>query len=398
MPDDPIAEIRALGLPPPNYDEGNLSEAPPPLSLRGTPADARQEWLARFEAEIYGSSPPLPTSIAIERLPIPAERVQRIVIRLGLAGGTFTVDAALWLPPNSVGPAPVIVGLDFKGPIGILIGEAFPLDLEARMPPVFEGDGRLTEALRGTSAYRWPIDVITGAGFAALVSCYGSWCPDDPGLFERRGLYPLIGAHLRGARPGAIALWGWAISRLIDVAALVPELDAGAVAVAGHSRLGKAALWAAAQDTRIASALINNSGAMGASLSAHNYGETRQHVEGRFPHWLSPDARSTAEPLDQHHLLASVAPRQLYVASASEDLWADPKGEYIALQAAAPAWPGTELPPIAGVFGPGAEVARGALAWHLRPGPHDIRPYDWHRYLRHLRKLEAFGARPEGIP
>jgi hypothetical protein len=391
MPDDPIAEIRALGLPPPNYDERNLSESPPPLALRGTPPDARQEWLARFEAEIYGSNPPPPTSIAIERQPIPGERVERIVIRLGLAGGTFTVDAALWLPPNLVGPVPVIIGLDFDGPIGILTGEAFPLDLEARLPPVFEGDGRLTEALRGTSAYRWPVDLITGAGFAMLVSCYGSWCPDDPTLFESRGLYPLIGAHLRGARPGAIALWGWAISRLIDVAALIPELDIGAVAVAGHSRLGKAALWAAAQDTRIASALINNSGAMGASLSARNYGETRQHVEGRFPHWLSPDARSTAAPLDQHQLLASIAPRQLYVTSASEDLWADPKGEYIALQAAAPAWPGAGLPPVADVFAPGAEVASGALAWHLRPGPHDIRPYDWHRYLQHLRKLEPFG-------
>lgn len=390
MPDDPIGEIRALGLPPPNYDERNISESPPPLPIRGTVAEARQEWLARFATEVYGTSPPPPATIEIERQPIPAERVERIVIRLGLASGTFTVDAALWLPPAATGPVPVIAGLDFQGPIGILTGEAFPLDLEARMPPVFEGDGGLTEALRGTSAHRWPVDLLTGAGFGVLVSCYGSWVPDDPALFESRGLYPLIGESARGARPGAIALWGWAISRLVDVAGLIPELDAGAVAVAGHSRLGKAALWAAANDTRIASALINNSGAMGASLSARNYGETRQHVEGRFPHWLSPDANPGAESLDQHQLLASVAPRQLHVASASEDLWADPKGEYIALQGAAPAWPGAELPPVAGIFAPGAEVTSGALGWHLRPGPHDIRPYDWHRYLRHLRKLEVF--------
>jgi hypothetical protein len=390
MPDDPIAEIRALGLPPPNYDEGNLSEAPPSLAIPGSLAEAREEWLSRFANEIYGTNPPAPVSLTIERKPIPAERVERIVIRLGLAGGTFTVDAALWLPTNRSEPVPVIVGLDFKGPIGILTGDSFPLDLEARMPPVFEGDGRLTDALRGTSAHRWPIDLLTGAGFAVLVSCYGSWCPDDPALFASRGLYPLIGANVRGARPGAIALWGWSISRLIDVAALIPELDPAAVAVAGHSRLGKAALSAAAHDTRIASVLINNSGAMGASLSSRDYGETRRHVEGRFPHWLSPDARPSAEPLDQHQLLASIAPRQLYVSSASEDLWADPKGEYIALQAAAPAWLGTELPPVAQVFVPGAEVASGTLAWHLRPGPHDIRPYDWHRYILHLRRLDTF--------
>jgi hypothetical protein len=188
----------------------------------------------------------------------------------------------------------------------------------------------------------------------------------------------------------AIALWAWAISRLVDVAGKIPEIDGGAVAVAGHSRLGKAALLAAANDERIASAFINNSGSMGASLSSRNFGETRQHVEGRFPHWLSPDAAVGVEPLDQHQLLAALAPRQLYVASASEDLWADPKGEYISLQAAAPAWADAELPAVAEVFTPAREVASGPLAWHLRPGPHEIRPYDWHRYLRHLRKLPRF--------
>jgi hypothetical protein len=395
MPDDPIGEIYALGLPPPNYDEGNLSIDPPLLAREegGIDASARQEWLSRFASEVYGTCPPPPDSLEIERRPIRAEPVERVIIRLRLAGGTFVVDAGLWLPADTSGPVPVILGLDFKGPIGILTGEGFPLDREARMPPVFEGEGLLTDALRGTSAHRWPVDLLIGAGFAVLVSCYGSWVPDDPALFETRGLYPLIGSSIRGARPGAIALWGWAISRLVDVAGLIPEIDPGAVAVAGHSRLGKAALWAAANDERIGSALINNSGAMGASLSSRNYGETRQHVEGRFPHWLSPDARAGAEPLDQHQLLASVAPRQLYVASASEDLWADPKGEYIALQAAAPAWPDVDLPGVDSIFAPGREVASGALAWHLRPGPHDIRPYDWHRYLRHLQELPGFASR-----
>ena len=391
MPDDPIGEIRALGLPPPNYDERNLSTAPPALVRPGRVIDAttRREWLSRFAGEVYGTIPPSPESIKIERQPLPSERVERIIIRLRLGAGTFTVDAGLWLPPAAASPAPVIVGLDFKGPIGILSGEGFPLDPEARVAPVFEGDGRLTNALRGTSIHRCPVDLLTGAGYAVLVSCYGSWAPDDPALFETRGLYPLIGSSVRSARPGALALWAWAISRLADVAALIPQIDASAVAVAGHSRLGKAALLAAATDERIGSALINNSGAMGASLSSRNYGETRQHVEGRFPHWLSPDARTTVEPLDQHQLLACVAPRQLYVASASDDLWADPKGEYIALQAAAPAWRNSDLPPLDEVFAAG-EVASGALAWHLRPGPHDLRPYDWHRYLRHLRRLPRF--------
>lgn len=395
MPDDPIGEIKALGLPPPNYDEGNLSVAPPPLVRAGRALDAtvRPEWLDRFATEIYGSNPPAPEAFEFDRLPVSGERAERIVIRLRLPDGVFEVDAGLWLPQDVSTPVPVILGLDFKGPIGILPGDGFPLDLEARLPPVFEGDGRLTEALRGSAMHRWPVDLLTGAGCAVLVSCYGSWVPDDPSLFETRGLSPRIGSSMRGARPGAIALWAWAISRLIDVVEQLPELDSRAVAVAGHSRLGKAALWAAANDERIGSALINNSGSMGASLSARNYGETRQHLEGRFPHWLSPDAVPGAEPLDQHQLLAAIAPRQLYVTSASEDLWADPKGEYIALQAAAPAWGGIEFPPVDSIFSPGAEVVDGPLAWHLRPGPHEIRPYDWQRYLKHLRKLPGFATK-----
>ena len=396
MADDPIGEIRALGLPGPNYDEGNLSEVPPALYAMGESADpalARSHWLARFADEIYGTTPAPPLAVEIERRPVTGERAERVVLRLKLEVGTFVVDAGLWLPSDRSNPAPVILGLDFKGPIGVLSGEGFPLDHEARLPPVFEGDGLLTDAQRGASAHRWPVALLTDAGFAVLISCYGSWVPDDPSLYTVRGLYPLIGQSIRSARPGAITLWGWAICRLVDVAALIPEVDSRRVAVAGHSRLGKAALWAAAHDERIGSALINNSGAMGASLSGRDYGETRQHVEGRFPHWLSPDAKPGEAPLDQHQLLAAVAPRQLYVASASEDLWADPKGEYIALQAAAPAWTGTELPPVRDVYAPGAEVRRGALAWHLRPGPHDIRPYDWHRYLRHITTLPGFAGR-----
>lgn len=400
MPDDPIAEIRALGLPPPNYDEGNLSVAPPALVPAGglIDAGARRAWLDRFAHEVYGTIPPAPDSVAIERQPLPGERAERIIIRLELPGGCFTVDAALWLPQTAGARVPVILGLDFKGPIGILTGESFPLDVEARVAN-FEGDGRITDAQRGTSTHRWPVDLLTGAGCAVLVSCYGSWVPDDPALFESRGLYPLVGSAIRAARPGAIALWAWSISRLVDVARQIPEIDGDAVAVAGHSRLGKAALLAAANDERIASAFINNSGSMGASLSSRNFGETRQHVEGRFPHWLSRDASAGVEPLDQHQLLAALAPRQLYVASASEDLWADPKGEYISLQAAAPAWGDTGLPPAAEVFTPGSEVTSGPLAWHLRPGPHEIRPYDWHRYLRHLCKLPRFvvGGAPRRI-
>ena len=159
----------------------------------------------------------------------------------------------------------------------------------------------------------------------------------------------------------------------------------------GHSRLGKAALWAGAQDQRFAFVISNNSGCGGAALNKRIFGETvgviSGHYKGRgFPHWFTARFETFSEhedklPLDSHYLLALAAPRPLYVASASEDSWADPVGEFLGAVHADPVYHVMGLPGLGTKEYPPLSKSVGTtVGYHVRPGVHDILLEDWKNY------------------
>jgi hypothetical protein len=254
---------------------------------------------------------------------------------------------------------------------------------------------RATEQSRGARMSRWPIDQIIARGYGLACAYYGDFDPDfDDGF--KNGVHGIVpGTTVHGDKAwGAIGAWAWGLSRILDFLEVQSWVDKERVIAIGHSRLGKAALWAGAQDQRFAAVISNNSGCGGAALFRRMFGETAKAINTNFPHWFSTQFKSYNDreenlPVDQHQLLALIAPRPIYVASASEDPWADPKGEFLALRHTGwvfSMYGKQTIPDDARFPSPGGAIHSELQGYHLREGAHDLTGFDWKHYIDFLDK------------
>lgn len=352
----------------------------PEMDVKNWKVEGRAKTLEVFSNEVYGKVPAgkVTSEWALDRESVILEgKVSRREYVL-ILGGQLKVRALAYIPVTEK-KVPAFLGLNFRG------NHAVETD---------EWITKSNEEERGQASGRWPVKMITEAGFALITIHRADFDPDEDDGFQN-GVHALFDAGRTADSWGTIAGWAWGLSRVLDHLSEVSEIDETKVAVIGHSRLGKTALWAGASDERFAMVISNNSGCGGAALSKRKHGETVGRINKVFPHWFAGNFKKYNDkeetlPVDQHQLIACIAPRPVYVASASEDDWADPEGEFLALKGAASVYAlWQELPfPAESWPGPGEAVGTKLMRYHLREGKHDIKAWDWERYLKAAKFLQ----------
>lgn len=392
----------------PFTDQENLVAPLPELlmSQEGLTIESAEQWeqvrrpelLELFRAQMYGRVPEASLSIRSRLQFFDGEALNGTAIMkevaLEFAGDKDTLEATLliFLPGREAGPHPMFLGLNFNGNHTIHPDPRISVTDSWVRNNQDLGilDNRATEASRGSSATRWPVEEILSRGYGLATMYYGDIDPDFDDDFKN-GIHGLMD-HMNGDREtdawGSVAAWAWGLSRAMDYFEKDADIDQKRVAVMGHSRLGKTSLWAGAEDERFALVISNNSGCGGAALSRRVHGETVSRINQSFPHWFASRFREYNDkeaelPLDQHMLMAMMAPRPLYVASAQEDDWADPQGEFLSLYHGSQVYTLYGEEALTSNLMPDLNqpVKAGRVAYHIRTGKHDVTRYDWDQYL-----------------
>ncbi len=391
-----------------NYDESKAGTYVLPELLKtasGQSITDRKAWertrrpeiLQQYTEHVYGRIPGKPAGMRFQTLSTdPAALGGRAIrkeidIIFGASSKAPVLHLVLWLP-TGVKKAPVFIGLNFMG------NHSVHPDPNITVTDTWKlaNAGKAVE--RGAQATRWQVDTLIAHGYGLATAWYQDLEPDRADGWKT-GIRTTLAEALNCPADawGALAVWGWGLSRIMDCLETEKSVDARAVIATGHSRLGKAALWGSANDKRFAMVVSNNSGEGGAAISRRDFGETVKRINTSFPHWFIGAYKQYNDavnslPVDQHMLLALMAPRPLYVASAAEDLWADPTGEYLSAYHAGPAYALygkngllTSVPPATD------RPMQAAVDYHRRTGKHDVTLYDWQQYIawadRHLNKV-----------
>ncbi len=356
----------------------------------------RPELLKFFEEEVYGKVPGNLDEYSFKLLEQEENAMdgnairKQVAITLKKNDRSLTFTLLLYLP-KVVTNAPIFIGYNFHGNHTVAKDTAIYISPAWSENNVALGitNNKLDEASRGARSDRWALEKIIAAGFGLATIYYGEVDPDKNDFSD--GLHAIfyeVGQQKPKADEwGSIAVWAYGLSRAMDYIQEDIGVNASKVIVFGHSRLGKAALWAAATDSRFAGAISNESGCGGAALSKRKYGETIARINQNFPYWFCDNFKQyndkeEALPVDQHELLALVAPRPLYVASALGDQWADPRGEFLSAYYATPVYSlygkdgivDNEMPEV-------EQPLHKTVAYHIRSGNHNVTEYDWEQFI-----------------
>lgn len=357
----------------------------------------RPEILKLFTNEVYGKVPGVQGISELKVWETSDQAVGGLAIRKQVSlffnkdNRSLEVNVLMYLPKSNP-KSPVFLAYNFTG------NHAVYNDPNIRLteswvdnnPSVGIINNVVTEQSRATASNRWPVDEIIKAGYGLVTVYYGDIDPDKNDFSDgiQSFFYQAGQTRPRFNEWGSIAAWAWGLSRVMDYLETEPLVDSKKVAVLGHSRLGKTALWAGANDLRFAMVVSNESGCGGAALSRRKFGETVLAINRTFPYWFCDNFKKYNDneeslPVDQHMLLALIAPRPLYVASAEGDQWADPRGEFLSAKYASAVYellgkeglPVKEMPEV-------NHPVMGTVAYHIRSGKHDLTEYDWTQYLK----------------
>lgn len=323
---------------------------------------------------------------------------KQVTLILMKNNNSIHVDLLIYLP-KSKEKTPVFLGYNFYGNQSIaddpdiLVTNAWiPIRSKLNID-----SNTADEKTRGLMKSRWPIEKIIRAGYGLVTLCYGDIDPDknenNDGV--QKMFYKNNQSKPNDDEWASIAAWSWGLSRVMDYLETEAEINSEKVLVFGHSRLGKVALWTVASDSRFAASISNNSGCMGAALSRRIFGETVEVINQTFPHWFCGNLKKYSGkefmlPVDQHMLISLIAPRPVYVASATQDLWSDPTGEFLSAKEASVVY---NLYGIKGFRDKSMPAADSpvidVVSYHLRTGKHDLTEYDWNQYIE-FAKFNGF--------
>lgn len=366
-----------------NYDESKVPDytLPPLLETQaGDPISSVRDWenirrpeiISQYEELVYGQIPQHYDAIRFDVVNEDRQAIdgtatlKEVDITVERDGNSVTIRMNLFIPNDVANPAPVFLLINHRPPENIDPTREVQMDF-------------------------WPVEMAIPKGYAMASFHVGDVADDDKETWHHDiidKLYPEQLDQSDGMK--ALGAWGWGAMRIVDYFERDPEVNEDQVVLIGHSRGGKSALWTAAMDERFAIVISNESGCGGAALYKREFSETIKLLNDVRPHWFCDNLeqyndREADLPVDQHMLIASIAPRPVYVGSAEEDLGADPKGEFLALKHGSevyekiyhlPVHVPDDMPQV------NQPIIESYTGYHIRSGEHDLDLYDWEQYIK----------------